>query len=383
MVAGIRSLMADSPTCPELRGRQTRMVILFVTASFWDEPHRGRHHLASALNRRHTVIWVDRLLGLREKGDGRGGVHETAHNVTVFHPGRSFLPGRLEEILQWNNHRRFRKVIDHLDRHGIVPDLVWICDYHAVDFARHFKNRAPTLYFCNDYFGERSYRVFESELVKTVDHVFCTSPALADRYRKLNARTEFLPHGTWTTPVSAAFARKAVPETAGYVGTLRNIVDIGFLQSIVSEAGMKLVLAGPIIESTQKERAAFLSFFEQDQVAYLGNLDRDAARKAIGELDICLLPYLRTANLKYGFAIKYFDYLAMGKPMVATRYFDWPEPYGRFVSVYDSTQDLAMFLRDVYAKWDRDHFESALALARQSTWEDRIRRAGSIMSLDL
>ena len=32
-------------------------LIIFVTMSLWDEPHRGRHHYANLLANNNMVIW--------------------------------------------------------------------------------------------------------------------------------------------------------------------------------------------------------------------------------------------------------------------------------------------------------------------------------------
>jgi len=41
-------------------------LIIFVTMSLWDEPHRGRHHYANLLADNNTVVWVNRHYAWRE-----------------------------------------------------------------------------------------------------------------------------------------------------------------------------------------------------------------------------------------------------------------------------------------------------------------------------
>lgn len=356
--------------------------IIIVTRSLWDEPHRGRHHYASLLSERHKVLWLNRRLLWEEKGPVKMGLERISENLTVLHTGRSILPTWLDRKLDLNNRLNLHMLRRELPLLG-DPDLLWIYDYKALPFLNLFRGRAITLYFANDYFGEYAYKQYECKLATNVNYVFATAPKLVQRLHKFNANSIFLPHGFWPPTTPPSYGKKAKPLIVGYVGTLRNVIDIAFLKRILFETDMQLIIAGPIIECSEDIKAEFSGLFQHERVRYLGNLDRIQMERIISDLDICLLPYIRSFKTQHNFVIKYFEYLAMGKPMVATDYFDWPEPYVHFVSIYDGQQNMGDFLNMVYTNWSASHFSYALELAQDCTWEQRVQQIGRTIGIAL
>jgi teichuronic acid biosynthesis glycosyltransferase TuaH len=361
---------------------EEKFFITIVTMSLWDEPHRGRHHYAVALSKKHRVLWVNRSLTWREKKEAKIGIEKITDNLHVLHTGRNMIPGRIENRINLNNRRRLRLLLKEI-AHYDTPDVVWIYDYKALQFVERFKGKATILYFCNDYFGEFAYRSYESKLAAKVDFVFATAPKLVDRLKPFNPNCAFLPHGVWPSDIRPEFKKKAEPESVGYVGTLRSVVDAQFLRKIISDTNFNLILAGPIIECDRKKRTEFEELFRHDRVIYLGNLDQTQIKYAINKIDICLLPYIITFKTQHNSPIKINDYLAEGKPIVATPYFDWPEPYKQFVNIYNNQQCLDTFLREVYFKWSRKKHMDSVDLANNSTWDQRVKQVGRIIGISL
>lgn len=375
--------MGRSPARTFIHDMTNKKFIIMVTMSLWDEPHRGRHHYAMALSERHEVLWVNRQLSCKEAGHARTGLEKISDNLSVLHTGRSALPGRVDERVNWNNFVRLRLLRKELSMLG-NPDIVWIYDYKAIQFAKYYQEKAKIIYFCNDYFGEYAYKRYESKLSKKVDYIFVTAPKLFDRLKIYNTNCTFIPHGVWLSGKKPEFRKRKKPETVGFVGTLGSGVDRGYLQKILEETDLRLVLAGPIVECTPTDRDEFEALIRHPRVEYLGNLSRIEAQKAISKLDICLLAYaVDQAQSGYRFALKYFDYLAAGKPIIATPYFEWPEPYAEFVSVYDGKSEMKEFITSVYSNWNSEQFERAVQLAHQCSWANRVREVGEIIGVDL
>jgi glycosyltransferase involved in cell wall biosynthesis len=360
------------------------LLIFFVTNSLWDEPHRGRHHLANLLSTNHTVIWVNRQLRRSESGPKRG-LERRNTNLYILHTGYRNLPNRIVSFANLNNLYRLKLVRKEVAKIGFVspPDLLWITDPKATPFALYYQALSKSLYFSNDYFGEYIFYNFETKLSSLVDHVICTSPKLLERLGKFNDKTVFIPHGVWPRAFTSPYNKKDVPKIAGYIGTFRNVLDITFFQQIIEETDLKLLLAGPIIECSVEKTRSFIDLFEHKRVEYLGNLDVPASERAISKLDIGLLPYIRSFKTQHNFVLKYFEYLAAGKPIVATPYFQWPFPYSNFVHVYNRECNLGSFFSNVYANWDEHYYLKALELSSESTWQKRIEQVGNVLGVSL
>lgn len=356
-------------------------LIVFVTMSMWDEPHRGRHHFANALADHNTVVWIDRPFYWKDKS-ARVGLEHIERGLHVLHPGRTPLPYRLDHKLNWGNRSRLKLLIRTLKSAGFdrQPDIIWIYDYKAANFARHFRGRCIRIYFCNDYFGEYAYEKYEPGLCAEVDHVFCTSPALRDRLVGFNPNCTFLPHGVWLPAAPVEYRRKPHPENIGYVGTLRQDLDLVFLNRVLDETDLRLVMAGPVTECLPEQKRGYEQLLAHPRVDYLGNLKQDQIPAALADIDICTVPY-KLDQRQFMFPLKLFDYLAAGKPVAATPYFDWPGPYDKFVSVWQPGQDLRMFFEEVYERWDQSAHRAALALAADSTWARRTEQVAEVLGL--
>ena len=75
--------------------------------------------------------------------------------------------------------------------------------------------------------------------------------------------------------------------------------------------------------------------------------------------------------------------MAAGRPIIATSYFEWPEPYAEFVSVFDGEYNLNKFIMSVYENWNYEQFERAVQFANRNTWDKRLRDIAEIIGIDL
>jgi hypothetical protein len=356
-------------------------MIIFVTMSFWDEPHRGRHHYANHLADNNTIIWINRQHSWRDSNKSKKELEHIGRGLYVLHTGRSFLPWRINERLNLDNKLRLRMLLKTLKNYFINyhPDIIWIYDYKALNFVSFFKKDSKCIYFCNDYFGENAYLKYECKLARKVDYVFCTSPKLKDRFEDNNNKCFFIPHGVIPPPKKIKFNKKIYPETVGYIGTFTGVLDIDMFYKIIDQTDFTLILGGPIVECDIDKKNLFIKLFKHKRVKYLNEVKKGDLFYQLGKIDICLLPYLCDFRAKHGFAIKYFAYLFSGKPIVATPYFEWPQPYAEFVNIYNNEENLNEFLCSVYGKWNEKSFDDSISLARQSTWGHRVKQIFQIL----
>lgn len=84
--------------------------------------------------------------------------------------------------------------------------------------------------------------------------------------------------------------------------------------------GLKFILAG----DARREDVAFLDrtikkLGLEEQVDFLGRLNHDDILTLMEDSDVCLLPFPRTETVNCIYPVKIFEYMAMGKAIVATR----------------------------------------------------------------
>lgn len=345
-----------------------KKIVLF-TMSLWDEPRRGRHHFARALSENNLVIWVNRRRFPNETLNSRVGPEFINENLIILHTGISYFSQSMDEYFNINNRIRLRLLKTLLEQFG-KPDILWTYDYKSINVVKYFGNKLISLYFCNDFFGEKVYWYYEKRLAKVVDHVICTDPRLTERFRQINDSSFFVPHGLWPLADRPLFSKKKTPHKLGYVGTINGTVDIDFLERILDETSYEIILAGPIVECDDLKKERFEKLFKREKVRYLGVVKQDEINTVLSSVDLCLLPYVKSVN---GSALKFFDYINNGKPILATKYdYVWPQEFKRFVCIYNEESNLEDFVGMVYQNWNREQYDDAIALAERSTWRDRI-----------
>ena len=163
--------------------------------SLWDEPNRGRHHLANQLSTKNNVIWVNRKLDRTDKPNNFIGLEKINSNLSILHTGKSwfpdYIPRKIDELVNLNNHLRLKILDTFLKQISFKPDLIWIYDYKAINIAKSYNDKAKILYFCNDFYGKPAFK-YEIKLLKLVDCVFSTDQRLQVIFNKYNSNNSFI-----------------------------------------------------------------------------------------------------------------------------------------------------------------------------------------------
>lgn len=349
-----------------------------MTQSFWDEPYRERHILMDRLSQHNRVVWINRFGRKREPLlPWRKKVKE---NLLVYYPGCKFIPDRLARLA--NDRRRLLQARIFLKRVDFLPDVVWTHDPYSIAFVEYYRRRgAITLYYCNDVFGEGKHRLVESRLARAVDLVLATSPNLYDRLIPYG-ETHLALHGVAEFEKGDFPYRKGRLETVGYVGTIRDCLDLELLKEIVRAGRYRLVMAGPVIEMdrlNEREKQDWHDFLHSPAVEYLGPLPLDRLRPVMARLDVLLMPYDVRFKGELSFPQKYFEYLSVGRPIVSTDFFTWPREYGRFVHVCRPGEDINKAVEQAFDSYTETLYREAVDLAHRSTWSRRLEQISSLI----
>lgn len=223
----------------------------------------------------------------------------------------------------------------------------------------------------------------EAELVKAADLVFVQSTAFGERFRHLNRRIFEFPGGVSLERFDPPTVREVAPEVTnlrrpiiGYVGGLHQHLDIELLQRIARELpSASLVLVGPVLAPVDKLRG-------EPNVHLLGPRPPAALPSLIASFDVGLIPYLRSQYTNTVYPAKLFEYLAMGRPVVATdlpelRKLQLPEPALRIGT--DPTTFIAA-IRDAVSDTGADSARLRRELAQQHDWDSVVSRMAGLIA---
>lgn len=223
----------------------------------------------------------------------------------------------------------------------------------------------------------------ERAVVERADVIFVNSESFVPRFRPLNPNVHYLRLGVNLEIFDPARVAGSPRELAGlprpiigYSGGLHRHVDFGLVGNVARAfPEASVVLVGPLQTDPGELRA-------EPNVHLLGPRPQRDLAAFVAAFDVGLVPYVRTAYTDSVYPMKLFEYLAMGRPVVAT---DLPElrTLGLPVTALRIAHDGDEFVREVRAAIshrDGDLAGQRRALALQRDWGVIIREMSAIVA---
>lgn len=286
-----------------------RIPTLFVEPPVQWNPHSAEfrwHRLAANLFAPRLRAADERLnvLGRRSLPLGRLGAIEGVETRATA--------GALRRMVRQLGWRRI--LLWHSFPYNSLPLLDAIeSDFHA--------------YHCLDY----SPREEERTLVARADAVFCVSPTLVEKYRAQGRAVCLLPNGVDLSlfdPERAALEPRPrdLPSSGriiGFLGYVNYHVDLELVASVARAFSRDtVVLVGRVPTGHTAPQGAQLGALESlralPNVRILGFRPTEQLPAYLHAFDACLIPFLRNRFNAECDPLKFYQYLAMGKPIVST-----------------------------------------------------------------
>ncbi len=336
--------------------------ILCVTVSDWDGPRRGRHHIMQHLASQNQVIWVEKALywpeitytPLSRFFHFLKPPPEPVPGLRVLSPPPAFpLLDKIRGLDQINGFILLLWLKYKLWRLGFNPTILWCFSPYAHQLMGHWQD-ALNLYHCHDPFFELGYPRSEDEkkLCRKADLVFTVSPRLVDNRRQLNPRCFAIPQA-----VETIFLNQTHPDMPedlkplkkpliGFVGVISSLIDLDLIEHLTDRhPEWSIVLVGPVhhLEMTPQERDRWARVARQN-LFLLGGKKKAEVPAYLYSLDVVICPYRQVMAETYiTIPLKFFECLAMGKPIVTTPYggdyrgipedlYAWADTYEEFVA---------------------------------------------------
>jgi len=373
--------------------------IVLVTLSEWDGPRRIRHHLANEFAKQgNRVLFVEAFYSLSKfiKNPDISkffrflrAPREIRKNLFILSV-IPFLPlGEFSSIvsrINWTAARFFmRRKMKGL---GFRDPLLIIFAYNASSIVGHMDEHL-SLYFCNDAFdklyNQASLRhkvvSLERTLIRKADAVITVSEKLTEEKSPYAKRISTVHHGVDYPLFEEALGSGGTPEglstikkpIVGYSGVVRHIIDIDLLEYVASSRPeWSIVIVGPVTESDRQYYEKVDALKRRGNVHFLGAKPSDKIPRYIGQFDVCLLPYtLDEVSTYYAAPLKFYEYLAAGKPVVST-----VGPKGKEESIVLNATTKESFLAAVekaFSLTSAQHVQARKEEARRNSWEERVR----------
>ncbi|MDP4108410.1 MAG: glycosyltransferase [Bacillota bacterium] len=287
----------------------------------------------------------------------------------------------LNRINQWALSRFVKKKIK---LHSFSEPVLWCYSPSCCDIADKIPKKA-LVYDCVDrhsaYKGLINKAVvdkMEEELAKKADAVFCTASGLYETLSVYNKNTFLIPNGCAYELFSKAAdgSLKAPAEIAelggkkfGFVGMLQECINYDWLEELAKTSpDWHLIFIGRPLPGVDLSR-----FEGYKNVHFLGLKKQEELPPYLSHFDVCLNPFRQGALSKDVSPLKFYEYLATGKPIVTA-----PEPlqvleYKDVVYLASSGGEFTEQCRKAACENDPGLRHERVRLAGLCSWDSRVR----------
>lgn len=295
----------------------------------WDFVYQRPQHLLSRCARARRVFFVEEPVG----GDvlPRLDCSGRECGVTVVVPR---LPRGLDEE---ETEMMLRCLLDDmLGAHHVSRYVLWYYTPMALGFTRHLVPDA-VVYDCMDelsgFWGApTALRERECDLLRSADLVFTGGRSLYEAKRALRPSAHLFPSSVDASHFRRARADQTEPldqaglkrPRLGYFGVIDERLDLDLLaQAAALRPDFSFVMVGPVV------KIAGSSLPRAPNIHYLGQKPYAELPAYIAGWDVALMPFAHNESTRFISPTKTPEYLASGRPVVATSIHDVVDPYAR------------------------------------------------------
>jgi glycosyltransferase involved in cell wall biosynthesis len=384
--------------------------IVCVSPQPWDTdlPTNRQQIMRRAALRGHHVLFVEsgaflwrgvsRIVQQPWRELRRRLVGETVGGGIQVRSARNVLPwGKRSRLASHINFavtaRMLRRALRDLPR----PVVLWLYDPCGASMIGSI-GEDFAVYDCVDDYAEQYDRHNSGKkLVADADRaagqrsrlVFATTEGLAARHRQTNARTYLVPNAGDFDHFSPAADRSLIATelqtlrrpVVGFAGNLTTgKVDFSLLRRLASvRPEWTLLLIGPVRGGVERELEGLTDF---PNVRWLGWKPYAELPRYVAAFDVGLCPYVESAYTRNVFPLKVFEYLAAGKPVVAT---GTPSLTGMEPDVVlsDGPPSVVAAIEAALGSTSDADRARRMALASRNTWESRTERLLALISAEL
>ena len=226
----------------------------------------------------------------------------------------------------------------------------------------------------------------ERDLAKPADQVFATAVGLAETLEKINPTTKMIPNGAAYEIFSRVQTEKdALPCPAdmkelkhpvfGFVGMLQECIDYALLEKLAKERpDATIFLIGrtlPGVDLTHLQK--------YPNIVFHGLVPQPELPAYLAQMDVCLNVFRAGALSKDVSPLKFYEYLATGKPVVSTREPLQVEDFADVVYIAHDADEFLALCDKAAAEHDPDKVARRLAYGAQCSWAERVHQIEQVL----
>ena len=373
--------------------------IVCFSPNAWDTMWRNRQQIMSRLAKQNRVLFVEPTPYLRDsltilrlqtqRPAYRPRLVSPLPNLWVYTPpGYAPRSGRwpLNSLMLALRQRNLQRVLTRL---AITDPLLWVFHYSQGEMIGRLGERLSIYHAVDEYSAyeleysdhlgkdrQKRIQTREAAIIRQVDLVFVTSPALLESKSRLHPHVVMIPNGVdydlfsrppnTDPPELAALPRPWI----GFIGVVNEKIDLALLNTLAANhPEWSLVIVGPITLRRDQEQLAALR--RQSNVHFIDRQPVERLPAFMAACDVCLMPYKRNEWTRNISPLKLYEYLAVGVPTVST---DIPatRDFADTIWVASDPDSFANAISQALATDSPERWRRQQAIARPHSWDNRI-----------
>lgn len=346
----------------------------------WDFVFQRPQQIMSRLAHKARIIFIEEDIPSDESDN---------YNVSCVHPNIWVVKPQLDGANAEDINERRRVIIDLVLKNFSVRNYTtWYYTSMAYAFTKHLQ---PDLivYDCMDElsafkFAPPELLVFEKQLLDRTDIVFAGGRSLYEAKCKKHLNVHCMPSSIDTEHFGKARGPRPDPQDQihiphpriGFFGVVDERFDTELLRELAAlRPDWHYVILGPVVKISEDElpRAA--------NIHYLGMKQYDELPEYIANWSIAMLPFALNSATRFISPTKTPEYLAAGKPVIATPVRDVVRSYGMngLVAVANDAESFAAAI----SQWLENPREGWLsrvdAVLAETSWDKTVAAMSACM----
>lgn len=373
-------------------------IVCLSTSNWYPFPTR-KQHVMSRLSGAEILYFDPPVTLLAPLKDKRTWKRLFAWRKPGEHPQENITVYATPPVLPFYNKHRFlnklnqrriaRFVRKKMKEHGFENPVLWCYSPMSADAAERIPHSA-LIYDCVDRHSAYKGLIdvdtvnrMEESLARAADQVFTTAIGLFDTLASYNENTEMLPNGVNfehfhqvaeglpTPPDMADLPRPVI----GFAGMLQECIDYDKIEAVAkARPEWSVVLVGGPMPGVN------LDYLKQyPNIHFLGMKKYDDMPAYLGAFDVCLNVF-RSGDLSKDVSpLKFYEYMASGKPIVTT-----PQPeqvlgYTDAVYISYGEADFVEKCEQALAEPDDAKTQLRVTYGRACSWDARVREMEELL----
>jgi glycosyltransferase involved in cell wall biosynthesis len=274
--------------------------------------------------------------------------------------------------------RQVKKAIDKLDFKDFI--IFNDSDFYRAQYFKELLNPSISIYYTRDNMRETDFfkkngAYFEDKLMKKSDLIVSNSMYLNDIAKVSNSNSVYVGQGCDISQFDIDII-SSVPDDIklisspiiGYIGALKSSrLSVDIIEHIaLSTPEWNIVLVGP-----EDETFASSNLHNIKNIHFLGSKDESELPNYLNVFDVAINPQILNKLTIGNYPRKIDEYLAMGKPVVATLT-KTMEVFKNFTYLAQNKEEYVDLIKKALCDNTNEKSESRIKFAHNHTWENNV-----------